>query len=147
MITDKSLTFGFAEATGDTGTNNIGDVINLEDLRDVGAGKQMFLNVVVDADITAAGTSTYTVRLVSSAAADLSTPNVHAISATLDPEATIDAGTVILNMALPAEGEAYLQYIGIQEIVVTGNTTAGALNAFLTIDQRSYKAYPDGAVT
>lgn len=143
MITDAFNTFALAVATGNIGTNLLGDVINLEDIRDIGAGRQVFLNVVVDVAIAATAGGTYAVKLTTGTDAALSTPVDLIVSGTFDSAAGIAAGTVLLNIALPAEGAAYKQYIGVQEVVAVANTSAGAINAFLTIDQLAYQAYPD----
>ena len=143
MITDAFNTFASAVATGNIGTNLLGDVINLEDLRDIGNGKQLFLNVVVQTAIAAGAGGTIAVKLTSGTDAALSSPVDHVVSGTFDANAGIAAGTVLLNIALPAEGTEYKQYIGVQEVVAVANTSAGAIDAYLTIDQRAYKAYPD----
>ena len=145
MITDKLNRFADAEATGNTGTRVIGDVIDLEIVRDMGAGKPVYLNVTVDTAITAGAGGTYQIALTSGTDASLSSPVNHVLSAELDAASGIAAGTVILNVALPMEGTEYKRYIGLREIVGTANTTAGAIDGFLTVDGRSYKSYADAA--
>jgi len=44
---------------------------------------------------------------------------------------------------LPLEGDAYERYLGVIQNVGTAALTAGAINAFLTLDPRGYKAYAD----
>jgi len=145
MIKDANNTFADGVATGNIGTNLVGDVMDLEQVRDIGAGKPVYLTVHAVEDITAGAGGTYQVVLTSADDAALTTnPVNHLTSAELDAAATIAAGTAILKVALPMEDPEYKQYVGIREIVGTANTTAGSIDAFLTLDARSYKAYPQG---
>lgn len=143
MLFDTLNTFAEAQATGNTGTRTVGDVIDLGATpdRDIGVGNNMYLNVNVSTAIAAGAGGTYQVKLVTSDNSDLSSGTDLVVSASLDAAAGIAAGTSILNIAIPSA--TYARYLGIQEVVGTANTTAGALNAFLSKDQRSYTAYPD----
>lgn len=143
MLFDTLNTFAEAVATGNTGTRTVGDVIDLGAApdRDIGVGNHMYLNVVVDTQITAGASGTYQVKLVTSDNSDLSSGTDLVVSAELDAASNIDAGTAILNVAIPSA--TYARYLGIQEVVGTANTTAGKITAFLSKDQRSYTAYPD----
>jgi hypothetical protein len=51
---------------------------------------------------------------------------------------------MITAIALPMEGVAYEQYLGILCVTATTTTTAGKINAFLTKDVAKWTAYPDG---
>jgi hypothetical protein len=144
MLNDKSLMFAEGVATGNTGTRVVGDVVDLGVRRDIGAGEQVFINVLVTTGITAASAGTYQVAL-SSADNDALTTNVqnHVLSAAVATGTTaIAAGTVLLNVAVPSD--FLRRYIGVREIVATQNTTAGAITAFISKDQAAYRAY-DGA--
>lgn len=143
MLFDINNTFAEAEATGNTGTRTVGDVIDLgsEQNRDIGVNSPMYLNVQVDTKITAGAGGTYQVNLVTSANSDLSAGTTLISSDALDSASDIEKGTQILNGALPSAG--YKRYLGIQEVVGTANTTAGKIDAFLSRDQRSYTAYED----
>jgi hypothetical protein len=143
MITDKFVYFAEGVATGNTGTRILGDVIDLQQVRDIGAGQPIYLVVQVKTAITAASGGTYAVKLTSGTNDALANPQDHVVSATFSSAATIAAGTELLKVALPMEGPAYKRYIGVQEVVASQNTTAGAVSAFLVFDAVSYKAYPN----
>jgi hypothetical protein len=143
MITDAYNTFVLAGDTGNTGTRVVGDAIDAIDIRDLGAGQPIYLMVIVDTKITAASTDgKYTVALTTADNDALSTNPVNLIvSPEFDSSADIEAGTVLLHVALPMEGVAYKKFLGVREIVATQNTTAGKISAFLTYDPLAYKAY------
>lgn len=146
MITDKAFTFCEEDATGDTGTRIVGDVVNTLHLRDQGAGQPVYLRVFVTTTIEAGTGGTYQIALTSGTNASLASPVNHVLSAVFDAGSDIVAGTELLNVALPMEGIEYKQFLGIREIVGVENTTAGAITAVVTIDPLSYKAYPQGTV-
>lgn len=141
MIHDANLLFAEAVATGNTGTRLVGDVVDLQTARDVGAGEPMYLNVLVQTGITAGSAGTYQVKLSSATDAAISSGVVdHVVSAEFVTGTTaIPAGTVLLNIAIPAA--AYGRYLGVREVVGTQNTTAGKITAFLSKDQAAYTAY------
>lgn len=145
MLLDAFNLFADAVATGAVGTNLVGDVIDLQKVRDIGAGKQIFVNVVVNTAITGGAGGTYQVKLSSGTDSSLAGAVDHLVSASFatDVAGGIPAGTVLLRAALPMEGVQYKQFLGIQEVVGTANTTAGKIDAYLTFDEKSYKAYPD----
>lgn len=145
MLNDQNLVFTESGATGNTGTRLVGDVIDLTDARDIGAGEQMFVNVLVATGITVgSSTGTYQVKLSSATDSAISSGVVdHVISAEVATSTTaVPAGTVLLNAAIPAA--AYGRYLGIREVVATQNTNAGAITAFISRDQAAYTNY-DGA--
>lgn len=149
MILDERTEFADAVSlnTGAAGTYNIGDLINLETARDVGNGFPLYLVIQVATGITvASSTGTVQFQLVSDATSTVSTSTatVHVQSAEFATSTTaIAAGTVLLAVALPMEGNAYEQYLGIQQITGTTAINAGAVNAFLTTDVSKWKAYAD----
>ena len=58
-----------------------------------------------------------------------------------DPQ--LNAGGVICVQPLPVEGHEYERYLGVQYTIGTTTTTAGNVNAFLTLDPYGWKSYPD----
>lgn len=148
MFTDKLTTFanGVALNTGGAGTYNIGDLINMENLRDLGQGNPIYLVISVSEAATSGGSATGQFRLVSDATSTVSTTTatVHATSAA-HAVADMTAGASLFVIALPQEGVAYEQYIGIQQITGTAAFTAGAIDAFLTHDVAAWKAYADAS--
>ena len=131
---------------------NVGDQIPLGVARDIGSGEPLYLVVAVGSTGIKVGANTGTVafRLASddSDTIHASTSTVHVVSPTFATSTTSDAGvlkagTPLLIVALPMEGNAYETYLGIQALVSTENTTAGTVNAFLTHDVAKWKAYAD----
>lgn len=143
MLLDQLNTFAEAEATGNTGTRVVGDVIDLGDVsRDLGAGQQVYVEAVVSTAIAAGAGGTYQVVLTHADDAALSTNAENLMtSVSFDAATGIEAGTVLLRGAIPSTD--YKRYMGIREIVGTANTTAGAVNAHITFDMKSYKAYAE----
>lgn len=147
MIYDTLTTFADGEETGNTGTRLIGDTIDLQVARDVGNGQPLYLFVVVRDGITAASAGTYQVKLTSGTSDALAGARDHIISPVfVTGTSAIPEGTVLLQVPLPVEGNEYQRYLGIQEVVGTQNTTAGEIDAFLTLDPSGWKSYPQGAV-
>lgn len=156
MILDKLTEFcddTAASLTAGASWQNIGNQIDISDLRDVGAGHPIYLVVTVGTTgINAAGAGAFAVRLASddSATIHASTSTVHVTSPSKvtsttsgDAGGALAPGTVLLAVALPLEGDAYERFLGIQALVTTENTTAGTINAFLTLDFAKWKAYAD----
>lgn len=153
MILDELLEFADATSvTASAGTALIGDVIDLQEARDIGNGEPIYLVIQCATSIITGGAAgTVKFQLVSDAQAAIATngsATVHFDTGTFvtdgDDANELDAGATIAAVALPMEGSAYEQYLGI--LCVTGGTTttAGAINAFLTKDVAKWKAYPDG---
>jgi hypothetical protein len=147
MITDKLTTFCNATAlnTGAAGTYLIGDVVNLEDVRDIGQGNPLYLVINVETTATSGSTATATFKLASDAQAAIhvSTSTVHLVTPTF-AVADMVAGTNIMRAVIPMEGNAYEQFIGILQVTGTAAFTAGKVDAFLTMDVANWKALPDG---
>tara|TARA_R110000851_G_scaffold287513_1_gene441503 strand:- start:11278 stop:11718 length:441 start_codon:yes stop_codon:yes gene_type:complete len=141
MLLDKFNTFAYAAATGNTGTSVVGDVVDTGDVvRDLGAGQPIYLIANVDTAIAAGAGGTYQVVLTHADDAALTTNAENIVtSVAIDAAAGIEAGTRLITVALPSVN--YKRYLGVREIVAGANTTAGKINAFLTLDANSYKAY------
>jgi len=54
-----------------------------------------------------------------------------------------NAGGLIFMGAIPLEGPAYERYVGILAVTATTTTTAGTVNAFLTLDPGGWTSYAD----
>lgn len=143
MLLDQLNTFAEAVATGNTGTRILGDVIDLGTVsRDVAAGHPIYVEVTVETAIAAGTNGTYQIVVTHADNAALDSGNVNVLtSASFDAASGIPAGTVLLRAALPSLD--YKRYIGVQEVVGTANTSAGAVNAHLTFDLISHKAYAE----
>ena len=158
MIMDERLEFADAvSVAAAAGTALIGDVIDLSSVaRDIGAGQPMYLVITVDTEIITGGVAgTVKFQLVSDAQAAIATDGtatVHLDTGTFvtdDAAANDDAlnaGSTLYYGALPGEGNAYEQFLGILCITGTTTTTAGKINAFLTLDPpRTGRIYAEGA--
>jgi hypothetical protein len=158
MILDERTEFADAlSVAAAAGTALIGDVIDLGlPARDVGMGEQLWLVITCDTEITtAAGAGTVKFQLVSDAQAAIATDGtatvhydsgtfVTNVAASNDP--VLNAGEVIVAVALPVQGKVYERFLGILCITATTTTNAGKINAFLTLDPpRTKKLYAEGA--
>lgn len=151
MILDERLEFFDGVAIpGSAGTAILGDVIDqqalggaaagLGQLRDLGMGRDLWWYASVD--VAGAGGTSVQLQLVSSAAAALTSPNVHNVSA-VTALAALTAGKLITMQALAAEGVPWLRYVGILA-VVAGTFSGGSISSGLTLDPRGWKAYQEG---
>jgi len=149
MIMDERTEFADnADVSASAGTALIGDVIDLEVARDIGAGQPVYLCIRTGGTeiITGGSAGTLQFKLVSDAAAAISTDGTateHLLTDTLvtdgtDANATeFKAGGTIFFGAIPLEGVPYERYLGILAVTATTTTTAGTVNAFLTLDPSS----------
>ncbi len=154
MILDKNLEFADAASVAQAaGVDNVGSTIDMTVVRDVGQGHPIYLVINVDTEIITGGSAgTIQFRLVSDSTAVPSadeTPTLHVTSeefVTDDSAANdseLNAGQYPFVVALPSQGPEYERYLGIQTVIGTTTVTAGAINAFLTLDPVGWKAYPD----
>lgn len=158
-ILDERLEFADATSVAAAaGTALIGDVIDLSSVaRDIGSGKPLYLVITVDTEIITAGAAgTLKFQLVSDAQAAIAvdgTASVHMDTGnfvTDDAAANsnqLNAGAILFYGALPGEGTVYERFLGILAITATTTTTAGKINAFLTLDppRNVNRIYPEGA--
>lgn len=155
MIMDERTEFADAvSVAAAAGTALIGDVIPLSVVRDLGNGQPVYLVITTAVEIITGGAAgTIKFQLVSDAAAAIATDGsatVHYDTGTFvtdgtdanDPE--LKAGATICCVALPLEGVPYEGFLGILAVTATTTTTAGAINAFLTLDPHGNKIYPEG---
>ena len=154
MILDTLLEFADATSVAAAAsTALIGDVIDLQEARDIGNGEPVYLVIQCDTSIITGGTAgTIKFQLASDAQAAIATngsATVHYDTGTFvtdgDDANALDAGALIAAIALPMEGNVYERYLGILCTIGTTTVTAGAINAFLTSDVAKWKAYPDAS--
>lgn len=152
MILDNTLMFAEGQSVAAAaGTALIGDVVNVSDVRDVGNSRPLYLVINCTTSIITGGLAgTIKFQLVSDNAAAIATDgtaSVHLDTGTFvtdgDDANDLDAGTNIAIMQLPMEGRAYEQYLGILAVIATETVTAGAIDAFLTLDPSAWKSYAD----
>lgn len=162
MIVDKLTTFVDNVASGATATATVvGDVYDLQATGDSnnvgdnvggasppGGGQPTWLQIVVTEDYV--GTSTtddITFAVVTSDNAGLtdgvtlfSINKVYGLGTDV-----LDAGDVVAQIPLPTEGPEYQRYLGITE-AVNGTTSTGKFSAFLTLDPRRERSFPQADV-
>lgn len=147
MICDKLLTFADDTAlnTGAAGSYIIGDQVDLQVARNVGAVlgfATLYLVLTVQTTATSAGAATATFDLVTDDNGALASPTVLASTATF-AVAGMTAGAVLGVLALPVGG-TYERYLGIQQRTGVAAFTAGKINAFLTTTPPFRYAYAQG---
>jgi len=147
MILDERTEFCDATAlnTGAAGTYNIGDIIDSEVARNLGDGHQVYVVIQVTTAVTSGGAATVTFQVVSDATSTIATSGqtIHAVTAAIG-KADLVAGYQIAIPLPPSVSKAYERYIAVQQVTGTAALTAGAVNAFLTIDPPSdWVAQPD----
>ena len=126
-------------------TTLIGSQIDTTDVRDVGHGEPIYVVFIVSTTATSGGSATVAFEIASDSTAVISTSTATS-HVTIGPfaVATLTVGTILAVVALPDEGNAYEQFLGVLETVATAVLTAGAIDIFLTTHPSSFKVYPDG---
>jgi len=143
MILDSRLEFADGEdISQSTGTYLATNQIDMDNVRDVGQGRQVYLVIQIDVAVSgSSSTVNFRLRSDSTAAVHATTSTAHLETGAI-AEAVLVAGHQII-LALPNEGNSYEQFLGLQAIVGTATTSAGTYSAFLTFDPQGWKAYPD----
>lgn len=141
-------TFEFCDATalntGAAGTYLIGNVVDLVKARDIGNGRVTYLVISVDTAVTSGSSATVQFILASDAQAAIATDGsatAHWTSAAI-PKASLVAGYKLV-VPLPLESPVYEEFLGILQVTGVAALTAGKVNAYLTLDPPSWKAYPN----
>ena len=155
MILDERTEFADnVDVSASAGTALIGDVIDLEVARDIGQGQPVYLVIMTgDTEIITGGSAgTLTFQLASDSVAGIATDGSATVHLQTDALVTDDsaanadqfnAGGTILCVPLPLEGVAYERYLGILAVTATTTTTAGTINAFLTLNPSKWTAQAD----
>lgn len=153
MILDKRTEFADATSVANAAaTINVGNQIDITDVRDVGNGQPVYLIITCDTTIITGGNAgTIRFQLVSDDSASIATngtATLHWASKLFvtdgDDANEIHAGDTIAVIALPLDGSAeYERYLGVQAVIATTEVTAGAISAFLSFDPTGWKAYPN----
>ena len=146
------------DVSASAGTALIGDVMDLGAAgEDIGNGQPLYLVIRTGSTeiITGGSAGTLQFTLASDAAAAIATDGTateHVLTelfvtdGTDANDAEMKAGALIYMAPLPAgTGGNYERYLGILAITATTTTTAGTINAFLTLDPHmaAGKTYPD----
>ena len=148
MYLDNNLEFADATSVGtpNNTTVNVGDIIDSDVARDLGTGQPVFLVVQVTTAIISGGAATVRFKLVSDSTDSIATDGTQTQHAASDiiPKADLIAGWQWIT-PLPPEGDiAYERFLAFQVEEEAGQAlTGGNVNAFLTLNPRSYKGYAD----
>ena len=152
MILDEGLEFADATALDTTGTDTdlIGDVIDIGVARDIGQGQPLYFVVQITTALTSGGSATVQFSLASDSVEDVATDGTQSIHFLSNAIAVADltAGKKLIFPLPMGDGDAaittgYERYLGFQTVTAVAALTAGAVNAFLTLDPHGSKNYPD----
>lgn len=139
MLIDKLTRFcDGANFFGTAGTAKIGDAIDLSVAANQGEGTPLYLVIIVSTTM-ADGTSV-AFNLVTADNEALSSNPVTILTTPVTLTAAAVAGLQVIAVALPKAD--YKRWLGITATRV-GNSTAGAIHAFLTQDPPAWRAYPE----
>jgi hypothetical protein len=146
MMLDALLQVSSAQAVTATAVST--NAIDLGTPRDIGVGEDLYAVFAVDTTATAAGAATVTFEAITSAAADLSSPNVLTSTGAIG-KAELTAGRALICLCLPPSSLAALplgqRYLGVRYTVATGPLTAGAFTAnFSNTEVHGVKSYASG---
>lgn len=132
MITDANLTLSVSQAVTVSAVS--GNTIDLLQARDIGAGEELNIYVNVEVSAAAAGAATVNFQVITSAAANLSSPTIVGQTDAI-PKASLVAGKQI-SIPVPRSFINALgqRFIGLQYTVGTGPLTAGTFSAGVVID-------------
>lgn len=154
MILDKLNEFASAvSVAAAAGTALIGDVIDLQDLRDIGNGQPVYLAIFANTEIITGGSAgTISFSLASDAQAAIATDGSATVHLKTKDFVTGAAGAndpllgpnkLVGVWALPLEGPSYERYLGLLATIGTTTVSAGSISAGLTLDPTGWKPYAD----
>lgn len=145
MILDSTLEFCDAtDVSATAGTAIAGDVIDLDAAGQDGV-EGMYLVIQVTTDFATATTAEVSFQLASDAAAAIATDgsaSIHVQTAAYDT-GVLTAGRVFVIEIPRGSLPTYERYLGLLAVTTSATTTAGSINAFLTLDASTWKSYPD----
>lgn len=140
MITDALLQMSVAQGSITTAATYLStNTIDLGVARDIGSGQSLFVLFSIDTAF-ASGTAVQ-FQIITSAAANLSSPTVLASTAAI-PDATLVAGYSFVMPVPPVVGSGQ-RYLGVQ-YVTTGTHTTGAVTAQIVIGYVDVNYYARG---
>lgn len=150
MLMDKDAEFSATQLVTATAisTNVIdlqaGGALFAPTLQNIGAGGEVYLNILVSGVVTAAGAATVTFSLESDSTADLATSaTVHWSSAAIG-KATLVAGYKVITLQLPI-AKTYERYLGVRYTVATGPlTSVSSFSAWLSSGIQTKDTYGAG---
>lgn len=143
MIIDGENEFSSAQAVTSTAiSTNVIDLGSTNTLKDMGNGQPVYLVIQTQTactDTSSDATVAFTLESDSAVGLD-SSATVHYTTGALAFAAYAPVGTVVACVALPWS-KTYERYLGVRYTVASGPLTAGAFDAFLTLDPQRWAAY------
>lgn len=146
MILDALLQLAAAQAVTTTAVST--NTIDLGAARDIGTGKDLYAVITVDEAAAAAGAATVQFQVISSAAANLSSPTILGqTDAIAKTELTVGRKPIVVPIPptiLNAQPIGQ-RHLGLQFTVGTGPLTAGKFTCYISDSDASVnKNYPSG---
>jgi len=128
MIRDKQLILSDAQAVTNSAASE--NIIDLTKAGDALAGAELYLEILVNTLVTAAGDATVTFAIQTDTV-DAFSSAVTLLATAAIGKASLAAGKEVLKVKLPI---GLLQYLRVYYTVATGPLTAGKFDAFLVAD-------------
>lgn len=146
MMTDALLQLSSAQVVTASAVST--NTIDLSQNRDIGAGEDLYATFSVAEAAVAAGAATVDFQVITSAAADLSSPTVIGTSGPV-PKADLTLGrkpfSICINASILLAQPVGQRYFGVQYVVATGPLTAGKFSCAITdTDVGGPKYYASG---
>lgn len=138
MLLDKSLEFSNSQAV--TATAVTTNDIDLGVARDIAAGEELYLNVMVTEGVTAAGAATVNFQLLADDNSGFSSAAVVFDSGAIG-KAALALGTIL---SFPLPRAAYERYLRGNYVVGTGPLTAGKFSTYISHAGVDRKSFPVG---
>ena len=146
MLLDDLLKLSAAQAVTSTAFST--NTIDFSQNRDLGSGNDAYVVFGVDEAATASGAATVNFQIVTSANANLSSPNILVqTDAIAKTELTLGRKPIVLEIPLSILNALPIgqRYLGVQYTVGTGPLTAGKFTAYVSLDKPDVgKNYPSG---
>lgn len=146
MMTDALLQLSAAQVVTASAVST--NTIDLGTSRDIGSGEDLYAVFTVDVAATAAGAATVNFQIITSAAADLSSPTVLAQTDAIGKaELTLGRRPIVLEIppSTLAAQPIGQRYLGVQYVIGTGPLTAGKFSCAITDSKvDAGKNYPSG---
>ena len=143
MIFDNFAEFCDATAlnTGGAGSYVLGDQYDNGTGDNINDVEGLYLVIQVDTAATSGGSATGQFHLVSDSTAALATDgsSTYHFSTAAIPVATLVAGYYVCRVALPKG--SYERFLGILQTTAVAAFTAGKINAFLTFNPPTFRAF------
>lgn len=161
MLIDKENTFSWDQAiTSDAISTNVIDLLatsgavgagssggpSANTIKDIGAGRPLYLHAVVTTQFTTGDSGTLTVTVESDDNTSLSSATVHDTVASAVAAATLAPGYWIAK-GVPLKPGDYQRYLGLRYTTNTGDFTGGKVSAWISDQRFDDRTYQSGYTT